>query len=99
MSRTSAGNVVIDQQSGDFDPSEFTDRYEDALRALIDEKKKGKPVKPSKPANDDGKVVDLMEALRNSLKGGGASRERAEPFVASKGSTKKRPRIKPPSNS
>lgn len=60
---------IIDQQSGAFDPSEFTDRYEDALRALIDEKKKGhKPVRPAKPANDD-KVIDLMEALRNSLKG------------------------------
>jgi DNA end-binding protein Ku len=79
---------IIDQQSGDFDPSEFTDRYEDALRALIDEKKKGKRIKP---ANDDGKVVDLMEALRNSLKGGGASRERAERFVASKANPRKKP--------
>ena len=60
---------IIDQQAGDFDPSEFDDRYEDALRALIEEKKKGhKPVRPAKPANDD-KVIDLMEALRNSLKG------------------------------
>jgi DNA end-binding protein Ku len=82
---------IIDQQSGDFDPSEFTDRYEDALRALIDEKKKGKRIKPAKPANDDGKVVDLMEALRNSLKGGGASRERAERFVASKANPRKKP--------
>jgi DNA end-binding protein Ku len=82
---------IIDQQSGAFDPSEFTDRYEDALRALIEEKKKGKPVKPAKPANDDAKVVDLMEALRNSLKGGGAPRQRAERFVASKKATKKKP--------
>ena len=60
---------IVDQQAGDFDPSEFDDRYEDALRALIEEKKKGrKPVRPAKPANDD-KVIDLMEALRNSLKG------------------------------
>jgi DNA end-binding protein Ku len=59
---------IIEQQSGDFDPAEFTDRYEDALRALIEEKKKGKPVKAAaKPANDDGKVIDLMEALRKSL--------------------------------
>lgn len=64
---------IIDQQAGDFDPSEFDDRYEDALRALIEEKKKGhKPVRPAKPANDD-KVIDLMEALRNSLKGKGAN--------------------------
>ncbi|MDI1286237.1 MAG: Ku protein [Reyranella sp.] len=76
---------IIDQQSGDFDPAEFTDRYEDALRALIEEKKKGKPVKPSKPASeDDGKVVDLMEALRKSLAGGGAPKARAERFAAAK---------------
>jgi DNA end-binding protein Ku len=83
---------IIDQQSGDFDPSEFTDRYEEALRALIEEKKKGRPVRPAKPANDDTKVVDLMDALRNSLKGGGPSRARAERFVASKTKTvKKKP--------
>ena len=62
---------IIEQQSGDFDPSEFQDRYEDALRALIEEKKKGKPVKPAKPANDDAKVVDLMAALKKSLESGG----------------------------
>ena len=76
---------IIDQQSGDFDPAEFTDRYEEALRDLIEEKKKGKPVKPSKPANDEGgKVVDLMEALRKSLQGVGAPRARAERFTAAK---------------
>jgi DNA end-binding protein Ku len=37
---------IIAQQSGDFDPDEFRDRYEDALRALIEQKCKGKPVKP-----------------------------------------------------
>jgi len=61
---------IIEQQSGDFDPSEFHDRYEDALRELIEEKRRGKPVKPSKPAaNDDGKVIDLMAALKKSLQG------------------------------
>jgi DNA end-binding protein Ku len=74
---------IVDQQAGKFDPSEFVDRYEDALRALIDEKRKGRVIKPAKPANDDTKVVDLMAALRDSLKGGGAGRERAERFVAS----------------
>jgi len=52
---------IVEQQSGDFDPDEFHDRYEDALKALIEQKRKGKPVKPSsKPVNDDGKVIDLM---------------------------------------
>jgi DNA end-binding protein Ku len=65
---------IVEQQSGEFDPSEFRDRYEDALRALIEQKRKGKPVKPSaRPANDDTKVIDLMAALKKSL---GASAER-----------------------
>lgn len=75
---------IVDQQAGTFDPSEFVDRYEDALRALIEDKKKGRVIKPAKPANDDTKVVDLMAALRNSLKSGGPGRERAERFVASR---------------
>jgi DNA end-binding protein Ku len=65
---------IVEQQSGDFDPGEFRDRYEDALRDLIEKKRKGKPVKPaSKPANDDAKVIDLMAALKKSL---GAAAER-----------------------
>jgi DNA end-binding protein Ku len=58
---------IVDQQSGDFDPSEFVDRYEDALRALIEEKKKGKPVKSKATPEEDTKVIDLMAALKKSL--------------------------------
>jgi DNA end-binding protein Ku len=59
---------IVEQQSGEFEPSQFTDRYEEALRELIDKKRKGKPVKPAtKPANDDAKVIDLMAALKKSL--------------------------------
>jgi DNA end-binding protein Ku len=68
---------IVDQQTGKFDPAEFVDRYEDALRALIEDKRKGRVIKPAKAANDDGKVVDLMAALRNSLKGT-AARDRAD---------------------
>ncbi len=70
---------IIEQQAGDFDPSEFTDRYEDALRALIEDKRKGHKVRPSAvPARDD-KVVDLMEALRRSLGGRTAPARRRAP--------------------
>jgi DNA end-binding protein Ku len=60
---------IIGQKEGEFDPSEFTDRYEDALRALIEEKKKGHKIVQSKEPEDVGNVVDLMEALRKSLQG------------------------------
>jgi DNA end-binding protein Ku len=81
---------IVEQQSGNFDPSEFRDRYEDALRSLIEDKRKGRPVKPQKPANDD-KVVDLMVALKKSLEGGagGGRRQRAERFAAAKGKPRK----------
>lgn len=80
---------IVEQQSGEFDPSEFRDRYEDALRALIDEKRKGKPVKPSKPAaNDDAKVIDLMAALKKSLGAGAASPRRPASTTTT---TKKKP--------
>jgi DNA end-binding protein Ku len=62
---------IIAQQEGKFDPSHFKDRYEDALRALIERKKKGKPIEAEEPEARNDNVVDLMEALRNSLKDGG----------------------------
>src|SRR3954462_9811914 len=80
---------IVDQQTGKFDPAEFVDRYEDALRALIEDKRKGRVIKPAKAANDDGKVVDLMAALRNSLKGGAGARDRAESVAAA--STRRAP--------
>lgn len=80
---------IIDQQRAKFDPTGFTDRYEDALRELIQRKKKGEPVVSSEPDEKDEKVVDLMEALRRSLKGGGgSSREKAERFMAAHAKTK-----------
>jgi DNA end-binding protein Ku len=69
---------IIAQQEGKFDPSHFKDRYEDALRALIERKKKGKPIEAEAPEAKNDNVVDLMEALRNSLKDGGGRRPQAK---------------------
>jgi len=75
----SIAEKIIEQQEGAFDPTQFNDRYEDALRALIDEKRAGKGRKVSAPEPDDGKVVDLMAALRKSLGGkGGAAPAKAK---------------------
>jgi len=73
---------IIEQQEGPFDPSKFTDRYEDALRALIKEKEKGHTVKaPEEPK--EAEVIDLMEALRRSLGEGGGERRKAAPKARS----------------
>lgn len=58
---------IIEQKEGPFDPEEFNDRYEDALRDLIAEKRKGKGRQVTVEAPEETNVVDLMEALRRSL--------------------------------
>lgn len=57
---------IIRQTSGKFVPDEFEDRYETALRELIDARAKGKTV-TAPEAPRDTKVVDLMAALKASL--------------------------------
>ena len=65
-SMISIAEKIIEQLEGPFDPSWFVDRYEEALKALIEDKKKGhKPAKVAEP--DDTNVIDLMSALRASL--------------------------------
>ena len=77
---------IIEQQEGKFDPSTFKDRYEDAVRDLIARKTRGQKVTTAPPVEkDDGKVINLMEALRRSLAGqGSGSKERAERFLERK---------------
>jgi DNA end-binding protein Ku len=58
---------IIDQLEGPFDPEEFTDRYEDALRDLISEKLKGHKITRAKEPPRGDNVVDLMAALKRSL--------------------------------
>jgi DNA end-binding protein Ku len=62
----SIAEKIIAQQEGPFDPTQFVDRYEAALRALIEEKTKGHKTAQVAPP-DDSNVIDLMSALRASL--------------------------------
>jgi DNA end-binding protein Ku len=74
----SIAEKIIEQQEGPFDPSKFVDRYEVALKALIEEKKKGhKPARIAEP--EDTNVIDLMSALRASLAAKGKSAPKTEP--------------------
>lgn len=58
--------AIIKQRTGTFDPSTYRDRYQEALRELIEAKMKGRMIKPKaipKPAP----VIDLMTALKRSV--------------------------------
>ena len=86
---------IIEQQEGDFDPTGFKDRYEEALRELIKQKEKGVGRVVHADAPEDTNVVDLMEALRKSLgdKGGKAAPRKAaaKKPAAKKAAPKKAP--------
>jgi DNA end-binding protein Ku len=60
-------DLLIEKKTGKFDPSDFEDRYEDALIAMLEAKKAGR--KPPKPAAAPKRtnVVDLAAVLRKSL--------------------------------
>ncbi|WP_313014779.1 Ku protein [Brevundimonas sp.] len=60
---------IIGQKEADFDPSDFKDGYDDALREMIKAKSKGGKGVVDVAEPDDTNVIDLMAALRNSLKG------------------------------
>jgi DNA end-binding protein Ku len=70
--------TLIDKKVAKFDPQEFHDRYVDALKDLIERKKKAKGKKIIEDDSDDApargsNVVDLMAALKKSLEKPGAS--------------------------
>lgn len=56
---------IIGTKVGSFDPKSFDDRYEAALAELVKAKMEGRTVEAPTPARRE-KVVDLMEALRQS---------------------------------
>jgi len=86
---------IIAQKEADFDPTAFKDRYDDALREMIKAKTKGGKGLVDVAEPDDTNVIDLMAALKNSLKGSaGGARKPAAKKPASKSTSKSAPRKK-----
>jgi DNA end-binding protein Ku len=68
------GSHIVKTKAGHFEPSKFEDQYEDALRELLKKKQEGKPIeRPERPKPTN--VVNLMDALRQSVEASGASTE------------------------
>jgi DNA end-binding protein Ku len=59
--------TIIERRAGEFDPDEYHDGYQEAMRALVDSKVAGKPMARKKGTEAPPKVIDLMEALKRSL--------------------------------
>jgi Ku protein len=60
---------ILDSKAGHFNPDKFKDQYENALKKLVRRKASGKKIEVAEPEEKKGNVIDLMEALRNSVKG------------------------------
>src|ERR1700722_2239196 len=58
--------AIIRQRTGNFHPSTYRDRYQDALQQLSEAKMKGLTIK-SRPVSTPSPVIDLMAALKRSL--------------------------------
>ena len=75
--------LLIGKREAKFDPGEHKDRYIDALKELIEEKKRAHGAKVIQDAEEDapkkgGNVIDLMAALKKSL-GQGEAAEAPKP--------------------
>jgi Ku protein len=59
---------ILATKAAHFDPSKFKDEYENALKTLVRRKAAGKPVRIDDRAEKTGNVINLMDALKQSLK-------------------------------
>jgi len=69
--------ALIEKKASKFDPAKFHDRYVDALKELIERKRKSKGAKIEVEEDDEAprrgsNVVDLMAALKKSIERPGA---------------------------
>ena len=92
---------LIEKKAGEFHPEKFKDSYTVALRELIEAKqehRKPRAIEETPPASN---VINLMDALKRSVKGGGAANDDepagaraqdARPRRAKKPRAKARPR-------
>jgi DNA end-binding protein Ku len=75
---------LIDSFSGDWQPEKYRDTYRDALRAVIEAKRKGKEVHVAAEPEEE-EPTDLMAALRASIEASKHGRLRRAPAGGSDG--------------
>jgi DNA end-binding protein Ku len=58
---------LIDSMEGDFDPTEYTDAYREAIKEIIDAKVEGKEIVAPEQEEAAPAASDLLSALRASV--------------------------------
>ncbi len=59
--------MLVESLAAAFEPDKYKDSYRDTLQALIEAKVKGQEVVAAPAAHEPAKVIDIMEALKQSL--------------------------------
>ena len=75
--------AIIAERTGSFDPTTYRDRYQEALRELLEAKMKGLTVKPREIAAPPP-GIDLMAALKRSLAREASGSKHTTPKTANK---------------
>jgi DNA end-binding protein Ku len=83
---------VIESLEGDFDPEELQSEYRRDLRAMLEAKLAGEEIARPEPVAEDAPVVDLLEALRQSV--ADASKKTSARKAPAKKKTAARPKAK-----
>ncbi len=73
--------TLIDQLTGEFDPSLYRDEYRVALEQVIEAKLTGSEPATATPVSAQGKVGDLMDALRDSIESTKSERTAKKPVA------------------
>jgi DNA end-binding protein Ku len=81
---------VIDSLAADFDPSSLESQYRQDLRAMLEAKLDGQEIKRPEPVEEEAPVIDLMEALRQSVDEAQKQKKPASRAKAKSGGTRKR---------
>jgi DNA end-binding protein Ku len=90
-----AGQIIQQIARKDFEPSEYRDEVRDRMQALIDRKIEGMEIVAPPEAAPQAQIIDLMEALKQSLgmKGEAEARpaRKAEKSAGGKAKAKDKP--------
>jgi DNA end-binding protein Ku len=81
---------LLDTKASKFDPHKFKDKYETALKTLVKRKAAGKTIEVSAEKQDESNVIDLMDALKQSLGRKKSAAAKGKKRVAARRSRKRR---------
>lgn len=81
----SLAKELIKRKAAKFAPEKFKDDYESALKELVEAKVNNAPLPKEEPVRKSGKVINLMDALRKSVRGDSAPAKKTTAAGSKKG--------------